>query len=206
MKAKSDFISLCENFLNQLNFYLMKNVFSASLVMLAIILFAFHPVAEKLTSKKTHIKFFSTTPAEDIEAHNYKSVSVLDKSSGSVVFSVPMQAFEFDKALMQKHFNSSRFLNTKKHPKAKLKGKILNLDQINFAKDGTYNAKVSGDLTIMGTTKPLTADGTITIKSGTVTVNSQFDVTLADFGITFSKGKPSTNIAKTVEVTVVAEY
>jgi hypothetical protein len=59
----------------------------------------------RLVSEKIHIKFFSTTPAEDIEANNYSATSTLNTSNGSVAFSVPMQGFEFEKRLMQRHFN-----------------------------------------------------------------------------------------------------
>ncbi len=169
-------------------------------------LVSFRPAAVKYVSSKTHIKFFSTTPAEDIEANNYKAVSTIDQSTGEVVFSVPMQSFEFEKALMQKHFNQKKFLDTKTYPRAKLTGTIINLDEVNWDKDGTYNARIRGDLTIRGVTKPYTENGTITISGNTLKVNSTFNVTLADHGIAFKKGKPSTNIAKTVEVTVVAEY
>ncbi len=161
---------------------------------------------DKLVSSKTHIKFFSTTPAEDIEANNTTAVGTIEKSTGTVVFSVPMQGFEFEKALMQKHFNGPNFLDTKAFPKAKLKGKINNLSDVDFSKDGTYEAIVEGDLTIKGKTKAIKEKGIIQIKGNIVSVNSKFDVTLADYGITFVKGKPSTNIAKTVEVTVKAEY
>lgn len=160
----------------------------------------------KLVSTKTHVKFFSSTPAENIEANNTASVSTIVKETGEVVFSVPMQSFEFEKALMQKHFNGEDFLNTKEYPKSKLKAKITNLDQVNFSKDGTYNATVEGELTIKAVTKPVKEKGTITVKGNSIVVSSKFNVTLADYGITFVKGKPSTNVAKTVEITVDAEY
>ena len=162
--------------------------------------------SDKLVSSKTHVKFFSSTPAEDIEANNTASVSTIIKSSGAVVFSVPMQGFEFEKALMQKHFNGKKFLDTKSFPKAKLKGTIKNLSEVDFSKDGTYQALVEGELTIKGKTKPIKEKGTIEVKGNIVKVQSKFDITLADYGVTFVKGKPSTNIAKTVEVTVKAEY
>lgn len=162
--------------------------------------------SEKLVSSKSHIKFFSTTPAEDIEANNTASVSTINKSTGEVVFSVPMQGFEFDKSLMQKHFNQDKFLDTKQFPKAKLKGKITNLNEIDFTKDGTYNADVVGELTIKGKTNPIKETGTVTVKGGKVKTYSQFNVTLADYGIVFKRGKPASNIAETVEVTVNAEY
>lgn len=169
-------------------------------------LIAFTPSSSKLVSSKVHIKFFSTTPAEDIEANNYTTVSTINVENGDVVFSVPMQGFEFEKALMQKHFNSDKFLDTKQFPKAKLKGKITNLAQINFKKDGTYQANVEGELTIKGVTKPIKEKGIITVKGNKIDVKSVFNVTLADYGIIFVKGKPSSNIAKTVEITVHSEY
>jgi polyisoprenoid-binding protein YceI len=162
--------------------------------------------AQKIVSQKTSISFFSHTTVEDIKSNNFKSVSTLDTSTGDLVFSVPMQSFEFEKELMQKHFNSSDFLDTKKEPKAKLVGKITNLSQVNFKKDGTYNAEVSGELTIKGITKTITEKAIIIVKGTAITLKSKFDIVLADYGIAFKKGKPSTNIAKTIETTIEVEY
>lgn len=179
-----------------------KSIFTA----VALFAITFATFAQKQVSQKTHIKFFSTTPIEDIEANNYASTGVVNTETGSVVFSVPMQSFEFEKSLMQKHFNSKKFLHTKANPKAKLVGKITNLNAVNFSKDGTYTADINGDLTINGVTNPITEKLSIAITNGEMTLNSTFNVTLADYDIVFKRGKPSKNIAKTVEVTVVAEY
>lgn len=167
---------------------------------------AFTTVGDKLVSSKTHIKFFSTTPAEDIEANNYAAVSTIDKTDGKFVFSVPMQGFEFPKSLMQKHFNQEKFLNTSKFPKAKYVGNITNLSDIDFENDGTYTAKVDGEMTIRGITKPVSENATIKVSGGTVNLETKFFITLADYGIEFEKGKPSKNIADKVEVTAIAEY
>ncbi|MDZ7646525.1 MAG: hypothetical protein U5K54_04760 [Cytophagales bacterium] len=48
------------------------------------------------------------------------------------------------------------------------------------------------------TTKPVSAKGTITIKEGKVNATTKFNLALADYGIAFKKGKPSTNIAKEI--------
>ncbi len=162
--------------------------------------------SDKLVSTKTHIKFFSTTPAEDIEANNTTSVSTINQKTGEVVFSVPMQGFEFDKSMMQKHFNNDKFLDTKTHPKAKLKVNIINIDQVDFTKDGTYSADVEGELTIKDVTKSVKEIGTLRVNAGVIELQSKFKITLADYGIYFVDGKPSTNVAKSVEVTVQAEY
>jgi polyisoprenoid-binding protein YceI len=169
-------------------------------------LVAFKPVAGKLITKAAHINFFSHTAVEDITANNYKVVSTLETTTGDVVFSVPMQSFEFEKALMQEHFNGKDFLNTKDFPKAKFDGKITDVNTVDFAKDGTYEVTVSGNLTIKDITKPITEKGTITIAGGKVNAKTKFKLVLADYGITFKKGKPSTNVAKEIEVTLNADY
>lgn len=181
------------------------NILLTALAILTV-LPTFAQTSEKLISEKTQIKFYSHTAVEDIQANNNASVSTINKTSGDVIFSVPMQGFEFEKALMQKHFNSDKFLDTQKFPKAKLKGKIVNLDQIDFKKDGVYNAVVEGELTIKDISKPVREVGTVTVKGSNIEVNSKFNVTLADYGISFADGKPSTNIAREVEVTVKADY
>src|SRR6056297_2425291 len=150
---------------------------------------------EKLVSNKNNVKFFSSTPAEDIEANNTASVSTINRESGEVVFSVPMQGFEFEKSLMQKHFNNDKFLDTKSFPEAKLKAKITNIDEVDFSKDGSYKATVKGNLTIKGETNAITESRTVTVKGNVVRVESKFNVTLADYGIVFKKGKPASNIA-----------
>jgi polyisoprenoid-binding protein YceI len=150
--------------------------------------------------------FFSTTTAEDIEATNVASVSTLDKSTGDVVFSVPMQSFEFKLPLMQKHFNSANFLDTKQFPKAKLVAKITNLSDIDFDKDGSYTAMIKGDLTMHGKTNPINEKATITVSGKSIAVKSIFNIVLEKYDIAFEKGKPASNIAKTVEVTASAEY
>ncbi len=185
----------------------MKKTTILSIITVAAILFASFTVsAQKLVTSKTHFKFFSSTPAEDIQANNYKAVGTLDTSTGTIVFSVPMQSFEFEKSLMQEHFNSKKFLDTQTNPKAKLVGKIVDLSQVDFAKDGSYTVSVTGDLTINGVTNVITEDATITVTGGQVNLLSKFNLTLTDYKIAFKSGKPSTNIAKTVEVTVEANY
>ena len=160
----------------------------------------------KLVSSKSHVKFFSHTSVEDIEANNYASVATINTETGEVVFSVPMQSFEFEKSMMQKHFNSNKFLDTKAFPKAKFKGMITNHDQVDFKMDGSYLVTVKGDLTIKGVTNESSKNGTIVVKGNMIEVQSKFNMTLAEYKITFANGKPATNVAKVVEASILAEF
>lgn len=184
----------------------MKNTLYTLAAICLVTLFAFAPPEGKLVSKNVHVNFFSHTEIEDIKADNYKSVSTLDPATGKVVFSVPMQSFEFEKAAMQKHFNGAKFLDTKTYPKAKLIGNITNLADIDFKKDGVYNADVTGKLTIKDVTKEVKEKGTVTIKGATITIDTKLNILLADYHVAFEKGKPASNISKTVEATVKAVY
>ena len=102
--------------------------------------------AERWVTQNAHVSFFSSTPAEDIHADNNSVVVVVNSDEDSLGFSIPMQAFEFEKALMQKHFNQKTFLNTKKYPQATFQGKIEDADNINFKQNGEYEVTVSGTL------------------------------------------------------------
>ncbi|MGK0489561.1 MAG: polyisoprenoid-binding protein YceI, partial [Candidatus Endobugula sp.] len=75
-----------------------------------------------------------------------------------------------------------------------------------FSKDGSYEATVTGEMTIKEESKPISEKGTITVAGGNITINTTFNLTLSDYKIVFKKGKPSSNIAKTIAVTAIAEY
>jgi polyisoprenoid-binding protein YceI len=186
----------------------MKKFSSSLFLAVALLTFSFGAQAQdRYMSSKTHIKFFSTTPVEDIVANNYASVTTIDPSTGEVVFSVPIQSFEFEKAMMQQHFNNEHFLESNVYPKSKFKATILNLDAVDFTKDGTYQAEIEGEMTIKDKTNAVKELGTVVVKDQAVTVNAVFDLVLADYGITFNESEMvSTKIGKSVEITVIAEY
>jgi len=70
--------------------------------------------------------------------------AALDTESGDFVFRVLIRSFEFEKALMQEHFNEN-YLESHKFPNASFQGKVTNLSEIDFTKDGTYEATVEGN-------------------------------------------------------------
>ncbi len=160
--------------------------------------------AEKYFTKEGHIKFHSETPIETIEADNYKATSVLDAASGAMEFAVLIKAFEFEKALMQEHFNEN-YMESDEYPKSKFKGKITNIDEVDFAKEGTYTVKVVGDLTIHGETNPVEAEGTFEVGKEGIQAMSKFVVKPADYGIKIPAVVVE-NIAEEIEITVDLNY
>lgn len=159
---------------------------------------------KKYFTRTGHIWFYSHTPIEDIEAHNYKVSSVLDASTGKMEFAVLMTAFQFEKALMQEHFNEN-YVESEKYPKAQFKGQITNVSKVNWAKDGTYPVKVSGELTIKDKTNPVSTDGTVEIKGESVNASSKFKIKLADYNVEVPK-MVRNKISEELEITVEMNY
>jgi polyisoprenoid-binding protein YceI len=171
---------------------------------ITILIFTFIIVSatfgQKYVTKNGHIKFYSETPVETIEAHNRQVNSALDIATGDFVFKVLIKSFEFEKALMQEHFNEN-YLESDKFPDATFTGKITNLNSIDFAKDGKYEAEVEGFLKIHGETKKVNEKGTFEVSVGKIFGKAVFMVHIADYKVKI----PNTvinNIAEDVEVTV----
>jgi len=151
------------------------------------------------------ISFFSSTSVEDIKAQNNEVVSFLDTKRGELRFQVLIKGFVFPKAAMQQHFNAKEYMYSDSFPQSAFKGTITNLAEVNFTKDGTYKVKVKGDLTMHGITKPVTADGTITMAAGAATANAVIKINREDFKITVP-AYTSSKISKVIEITVDCRY
>ncbi|MCB9178627.1 MAG: YceI family protein [Flavobacteriales bacterium] len=160
---------------------------------------------ERFATRNGHINFYSSTPVENIEADNNKVTSVFDVASGAIEFAALIKAFEFEKALMQEHFNEN-YMESNTHPKANFKGKVSGFSAADAGKAGSYSVDVAGDLTIHGVTKPLTTKATFVVNAdGTIKATSDFSVRPEDHGITIP-GVVRKNIAEQIKVTVDLTY
>lgn len=176
----------------------MKSIFFCSIMSLFLL---FDLAAQdKLFTKNGKISFFSKAPLENIEAHNHKVTCILDKNSGQIEFKVLMKAFQFEKALMQEHFNEN-YVESDKFPNSTFSGMVSEIQKVDFGKDGVYPVQVSGDLTIKGTTKPVKANGEIRIKGGKPFAVSTFNIALSDYGISIPAVNKD-NISNYIQISV----
>jgi polyisoprenoid-binding protein YceI len=150
------------------------------------------------------VSFFSKTTMENIDAKNNEATSFLNVKTGDLVFAVLVKSFRFEKALMEEHFNEN-YMESTKYPKADFKGKITNLSEVNFTKDGEYKVKVAGNMTMHGVTKAITVDGVITVKGGKIFAHSKFNVKLADYKIE-RPAVVADKISETIDITVDADF
>jgi polyisoprenoid-binding protein YceI len=157
--------------------------------------------AQKYFTREAQISFFSDAPLEKIEADNGTGTCVVDFDQQRMEFAVLIKAFQFEKALMQEHFNEN-YMESHKFPKATFKGEIIEPASIDM-KDQPQDVKVKGTITIHGVDREITAPGTILYTPDKVKMSSIFTVAVKDFDIEIP-GVVRDNIAKEVEISIDA--
>lgn len=157
---------------------------------------------DKYFTKTGKISFDATAPKspEDIVGVNKTVTCVLDTKTGNLQMAVLMKAFEFERALMQEHFNEN-YVESHKFPKTEFRGAIVPGTSVNYAKDGVYPVQVKGKLTMHGQTKDVTAEGKLTVKAGRLQVQSVFTELLSDYAVAIPS-LVADKVSKTVKITV----
>ena len=154
--------------------------------------------AQNFNGKTIRLGIYSSTPLEDIKAVSNKTAAVLVAKTQEIAIQVPIKSLEFDRKLMQEHFNEN-YLESDKYPYAKFKGNIM--PAIDFSKDGDYNVTVNGTLSIHGVDKKRIIPGSLTIKEGIVQISTEFKVACVDHKIDIPK-LVFTKIAEFISVKV----
>ncbi len=159
----------------------MKTVFIA-IISVGLLCTSFKTDSTKYFTREAIIIFMADTPLEKIDAKNNQAVSMLDISTGQLDFAVLMKAFEFDRALMQEHFNEN-YVESDKFPKASFKGTISNYKDVKWTIDGEYPVNVTGKLSLHGVANEINGKGTVTVKSGQLSATSTFYILISDYNI-----------------------
>lgn len=153
-------------------------------------------------STRSSASFFSRTIAADIEGKSNAGNSVLDIQTRETIFKVSNTSFQFEKKLMQEHFNEN-YMESDKYPFSVFRGKIK--EDVDLSKDGTYNVTVAGILSVHGLDKLYESKAVFTVDKGIISASTVFNVKIADHqikipSIVFKK------IAESVEVRISAVY
>lgn len=159
----------------------------------AFLLLQLNASGQNYGSKNVKLAMFSSTPVEDIRSVSTKGTAVLLTKTREIVVQVLVRTFEFDRKLMQEHFNEN-YMESDRYPLAKFKGTI---DQvIDFSKDGIYPVTVNGTLSVHGVDKKRVIPGKIMVRNAEIQLLTEFKVPCTDHNIKI----PSLIITKVAEV------
>jgi len=170
-------------------------------VLFSLLLITQYSFSQKYLSSASDVSFYSKAPVEDIEAKSTKGKSVLDLSTNEIVFSIPISSFEFEKSLMQEHFNE-KYMESEKYPKATFKGKIVGFDTED---KGKQKVEARGKLIIHGVERSIDTAGEMTYIDGKITLNHSFKVALKDYKIEIPQLLWQ-NIAEVIDIKLTFDY
>lgn len=162
-------------------------------LVLGLLALSLSGISQIYKGEKCKISFFSETKLENIDATNTVTKPVFNAKTGDFAVQAQQNAFVFKSAFMQEHYNEN-YIESEKFPYATFKGKVK--EAFDFTKDGTYNVTLEGTLDMHGVVVPRTITGTIIVSGGNITMDSKFDVKVADHKIKV----PSLYVEKIAEV------
>ncbi len=170
-----------------------------------LIITGFNTIAQPVfQATSSSISFHAGTPVEDIDANNSKALSFLNNATGEISISIPIKDFHFKRPLMQEHFNEN-YLESEKYPKAEFKGKINDVDKIDFKSSAPQEITITGILTIHGVSKETILKVIMQSSEHKIQGETKFTITLVDFKIDRPKILWQ-KIAEKVEVTANLTY
>ena len=156
-----------------------KKIISLVLIVLFVMLYLVGS-AQTFAGKNISTSLYSSTPLEDIRAVSGKTTAVLIAGKGEIALQVPVRSLEFDRKLMQEHFNEN-YMESDKYPFAKFRGVIA--EAIDYKRDGDYDVTVNGVLSVHGVDQKRAIKGRLSVKDGAVQISTEFKVACASHKI-----------------------
>lgn len=139
--------------------------------------------AQTYDSKTGLVQFAGEKPFEKVTATDTVVRCSLDAATGEVQFHTLIRSFHFHIRKMEEKFNTD-YMESDKYPNSTFRGVITDIDAVDFSKSGDYSVTVDGDLSMHNETKHVTHPAILSVMpDGSVTVRSNFTVTLDDFKV-----------------------
>ena len=174
--------------------------FLLKIICACIILNASQSKAQFLQSKSGNITFFSEAPIENIEASSNSVIALINAENGEIAIKVFLRSFEFEKALMQEHFNEN-YVESDKYPSASFKGEILDFKGLSKLQKKEFSIK--GVLDLHGIKKErMVIAKLVKLNNGNFQLQSKFKIACKDHDIKIPKILWK-NIAEEIEVSLV---
>ena len=158
------------------------------LLVMALIFAIGQSFAQVFKTSTGEVSFISKTDFESFEAVNNQVTAAY--SLKKLQFRVPINAFIFEKKLMQTHFQEN-YMESSKFPNASFKGSIISPEDFKISSK-EQQVTVKGTFNIHGVEKEAEVVGSLQNTPDGVKLNASFIILLSDYQI----GVPSNLTAK----------
>jgi len=172
---------------------------------------------------RNNVTFKSEAPLEDIVGTTNQLTGHINFDPGnpgkgaSAEFTVPVASMTTGIPLRDEHMKSKGWLNAADYPEIRLRlDRVTEAELVSNSGDArTFNLKVSGELTLHGSTAPVEVAARVSylpeseqtrkrLPGDLLAVRARFPVRLADFGITGPEGSGTigSKVGETIEIEV----
>jgi hypothetical protein len=172
-----------------------------SLTIIFFVVGIFSLCAQRFVAENGFITFFSQAPVENIQADNRNVTSLFSADNGTIAFSVPIKEFQFEKKLMQEHFND-KYMESDRFPRSTFAGKVTGYS---LTATGLQSVRARGKLTIHGIVKEVDIPGTLEVKNNNIIIKTKFKVLNKDYGIVIPQILWK-NVSEEIEITIDMTY
>lgn len=121
-----------------------------------------------------------------------------DLTASKITLDIETASLTSDNGGLTKHLKSPDFFNIDKHPKA-----TFATTKIVAAKAGDSTHEITGDLTILGTTKSITFPAKVTTTDDSIKLESKFKINRMDYGMKYGAGKVHDDVSLEVSANVL---
>lgn len=179
---------------------MVRSLFAVALgTLLAVPVFA-ADTKYKLDGDNTTLTFVGKKPDGKHEGGFKKLSGTATVSDGNpttlrIEAEIDTDSLYSDDAKLTTHLKSPDFFGVKDNPKAAFKTTKVEKTEKGYT--------ITGDLTLLGKTKPVTMPATVSVTGDTLTLTSEFKIDRTDWGMTYGKGKIEDTVA--LKLTVKAK-
>ena len=144
-----------------------------------------------LTGENTTITFVGKKPDGKHEGGFKKltgsaTVPDGDLSKLAIAVEIDTDSLYSDDAKLTGHLKSPDFFGTKDNPKATFKTTKVEKTEKGYT--------ITGDLTLLGKTKPVTIPATVAVDGDTLNITGETKIDRTEWGMTYGKGKIEDNV------------
>lgn len=147
-------------------------------------------MAQQYKVQTGRVSFNIIAPASELTAETDSLSGSVDPAKGTIRFTVYVAGFKFTTPALPELMRLGAtyrfhhyYFDSEHNPLATFQGTAAALKKIKLDHDGTYDIECKGQLSMHATTRPVTVKGTITVKSGAVSVSSSFMLDPHDYNV-----------------------
>lgn len=128
-----------------------------------------------------YASFKSEAPLEIIEARSRTLKGIINTSKRTFAFTIPISSFQgFNNPLQKNHFNEN-YLESRRHPNAIFKGKII--ENVDLSQPGEYVIRAKGKFSIHGVEQERIIKSKVLVTTDEIKITSFFSVLLKEHRI-----------------------